>query len=151
MSDSSTGRIVRRSAFALVFAAAAMALPATQANAVSASGACSTTQGFFANFAVDYHNASGWHYPDRYRWNIGVGGHALGARSNVRAEIRDTSQQQLHHTWVSGDNVRRGVGTSTIPDSVRVQGGRKMFGRFEFVFDWPDHSDPKCAGVTQTV
>ena len=150
MSDSSTGGIVRRSAVALAFTAAALALPATQANAAATSGSCSTSQGFFANVAVDYHNSGGWHFPDQYRWGLGVGGHAMGNKNNVRAEIRD-SNLQVYNTWVSGDNVAKGAGSKSIPASVRVPGARQMFGRFSVVFDWVDHSDPSCAAVTQRV
>jgi hypothetical protein len=145
------GKAQARTVLVILFVAAGLVLPISSANAATTSGSCETTQGFFANYALDYRIGTVNRVPVRYRWGMNAGGHAIGNKNNIRARTWDATTDEDFVAWISGDDVHSGGGQRAITDVVTIPLSHHMYAVFNFVFDWVDHADPSCADKTQTV
>jgi hypothetical protein len=145
--------IRKLSTVGLLTVAATALLPVATANAAGTSGSCGAS-GYYANFALVYHNAGSYHYPDKFEWTLGKGQNSMGNRNNVEARVKTVNtggDDPTHYTHISPDSVKPGAGSHNIPGSVSVAKSRSMYGAFRFVFDKPDDDDPRCTGRTASV
>lgn len=132
----------------VVVAGAVLAAPSASAAAVS--GGCEADWDTYANFALNYHNAGSHWVMDSYWWQIG-GPSSMGGKNNVEARVKIVNtggDDPVKHTYISGDNVKKGSRTQPIDGYVNVPRGKKFYGAFRFVFDRPNEGDPKCTGRT---
>ncbi|TDD99977.1 hypothetical protein [Jiangella asiatica] len=141
-----------RTAAAAAAATAMLVVPATTAAAGESTGRCSADS-YRAEFTLWYTTKGAYDYPDEYTWYIYTPRGEITYKNNVQARVNSVNTggtDPIHHTWISADNIRSGGDEQAI-DGVRVSRTKSMYGAFEFVFDRPDDSDPRCTGRTTSV
>ncbi|MBP2320538.1 hypothetical protein JOF56_000923 [Kibdelosporangium banguiense] len=146
---------LKRAAVIAAIIGAGVTLPVVQANASTTGSRSCSASGYVANFWLEYHASGSYDYPDKFHWELLAGGSRLGNRSNVNAKIRSVNSggtgDPVHYEWPSQDNIGPGRDSHTIPNSVKVARSKSMYASYQFIFDRPNDSDPRCTGRTPSV
>ncbi|MFI7705370.1 hypothetical protein [Nonomuraea sp. NPDC049480] len=129
-------------------AMAAIVSTAAAAHAASVSGACST-EGKSATGWVHYTHVSSSARDriDKFTWQIN--GQSGSTKNDVILELkRDvTGSDPVLYSWSTG-SASNGAGTHVPSQSVSVPASYNTYGRFHFIFDINNASDPDCIATS---
>ncbi|GAA3798417.1 hypothetical protein GCM10022226_17190 [Sphaerisporangium flaviroseum] len=140
-----TGSAILASGMAMV----AIVGGATVAHAASVSGAC-TTSGLSATGWVHYTYVSSTARDkiDKFTWQIN--GQSGSTQNDVILELKrdvNVGSDTVHYSWSTG-SASNGAGSHTPSQAVSVPASYNAYGRFNFIFDRNNASDPSCVATT---
>ncbi|WP_188189996.1 hypothetical protein [Nonomuraea sp. SYSU D8015] len=125
-------------------------MSASPAHAELVPGGCTASNNYTGTGWVEFYhdsrtNSSVIH---GYRWNIN--GQSGSTKNNVVIELkRDISwgEDDVIYRWKTG-SAHNGTGSHTPPSRISVPSSWTMYGRFHFIFDRNNNTDPDCHART---
>lgn len=122
---------------------------ASAAYARDVSGAC-TADGKSATGWVHYHYSSSIAKDviDKFVWQIN--GQSGSTKNDVIIELKrdvNNAPDTVHYTWSTG-SAKNGSGSHDPSQAVQVSGSWNTYGRFHFIFDINNATDPECHATT---